>query len=141
MKAKIKPLVRGVFSGWFFPTGTRSRVSFFLSLLITFIIYSIIITFFLLFVFASIFMNKGLPETFFIIKFLVLLFSYICIILEIQRLRDIGINKKSTLIIVFIVTYLVHYLIIYKNIEALYIVAFVYFISLFFCPGGVIKNK
>ena len=141
MEAKIKPLVRGVFGGWFFPTGSRGRVSFFLSLLITFIIYSIIVTFFLLFAFASIFMNKGLPEIFFIIKFLVLLFSYICIVLEIQRLRDIGINKKSTLIIIFIVTYLVHYLIIYKNIEALYIVALIYFISLFFCPGRVIKNK
>jgi hypothetical protein len=35
LEKKLKPLARGVFSGWFFPTGTRKRLSFFLSLLIT----------------------------------------------------------------------------------------------------------
>ncbi len=141
MEKKLKPLARGVFSGWFFPTGTRKRLSFFLSLLITFIIFSILIAFFLFFAFASIFMNKGLPETLFVIKFLVFLFSYISIVLEIQRLRDIGINNKLTLLIIFIVTYLIHYLIIYKDVQILSFVLFVYVISLFFCPGRVIKNK
>ena len=140
MKAKIKPLVRGVFSGWFFPTGTRSRLSFFLSLLISTIIFSIIIILFLLFAFVSISKNKEFSEVTFIFNFLALLFSYNWIVLEIQRLRDIGINKKSTLIIIFIVTYFVHCLIIYKNIEALYIVLFVYFVSLFFCPARIVKN-
>ena len=140
MKAKIKPLVRGVFSGWFFPTGTRSRLSFFLSLLISTIIFSIIIILFLLFAFVSISKNKEFSEVTFIFNFLALLFSYNWIVLEIQRLRDIGINKKSTLIIIFIVTYFVHCLIIYKNIEALYIVLFVYFVSLFFCPARFVKN-
>ena len=140
MKAKIKPLVRGVFSGWFFPTGTRSRLSFFLSLLISTIIFSIIIILFLLFAFVSISKNKEFSEVTFIFNFLALLFSYNWIVLEIQRLRDIGINKKSTLIIIFIVTYFVHCLIIYKNIEALYIVVFVYFVSLFFCPARIVKN-
>lgn len=93
-----------------------------------------------LFVFVAVFANKGLPETLFIIKFLVLLFSYISIVLEIQRLRDIGINDKRALAIIFIITYLVHYLIIYKNIEALYIILFIYFVSLFFCPGRIVKN-
>ena len=140
MKAKIKPLVRGVFSGWFFPTGTRSRLSFFLSLLISTIIFSIIIILFLLFAFVSISKNKEFSEVTFIFNFLALLFSYNWIVLEIQRLRDIGINKKSTLIIIFIVTYFVHCLIIYKNIEALYLVLFVYFVSLFFCPARIVKN-
>ena len=140
METKIKPLVRSVFSGWFFPTGTRSRLSFFLSLLSSTIIFSIVIIFFLLFAFTSIFKNKEFSEATFIFDFLALLFSYNWIVLEIQRLRDIGINKKSTLIIIFIVTYVVHYLIIYKNIEALYIVLFIYFVSLFFCPARIVKN-
>jgi uncharacterized membrane protein YhaH (DUF805 family) len=150
---------RGVFSGWFVPSGQRKRLSFFLSnillLLLTLIIYGVFGIYFLYQSFLSIFTKEFQFSNFtkefqfsnsLIFVFLVGLFLlYITIMFIIQRLRDIGVKNNKILIFVFLSLFVIHITdaLLFSAILS-NILGYVYllcFLFLLFCPTNYLNRS
>ena len=100
----------GIFGGWFTLGGVRGRLSYLFSSIFAYIFFAVLIWLVILFGFQAMFTFVSfeavldysgyilfIPIGFF---FLLVLWSYTCI--EVQRLRDIGINGFIILILVFL---------------------------------------
>ena len=108
----------GIFGGWFTLGGVRGRLSYLFSSLFSYIFFTVIIYLFFLFGFQlvlglalsgfqSIDFSKYLFLMPFGFLFLLTLCIYTCI--EVQRLRDIGVNELIILILVLL-AYFIWYL-------------------------------
>ena len=108
----------GAFSGWFKLSGTRGRLSFLFSSLITYILFSIIYLVVVTLGLSSAIMTVLIGNEILLSKTMYILFAvfglilifdfWVILCIEIQRLRDIGFNKSIIFSII-----LIHYLLIY----------------------------
>lgn len=162
MEAKIKPLVRGVFSGWFFPDGTRNRVSFFLSNIFV-ILSGFVISFIFGLTFSTKIKNDIAPLmlfqeksfsysylftfTFIFLISLYLAMVYIGIVFITQRLRDIGIKNFQIFIFVFLflflfIIHIVDVLLFGNTLSTILTIADIaFFLFLLFCPSNYLNRS